>query len=109
MATNQFEVFGADMRDVGRLWLAAWRDALFGDDSPIDTQQGGQGQGFHTALLNASVKLISEGGDLILHKSLDRVKGVQLNWEGASQAAYSKASMEIRGSFLQEMMESLYQ
>ncbi len=74
-----------------------------------DTQQGGQGQGFHTALLNASVKLISEGGDLILHKSLDRVKGVQLNWEGASQAAYSKASMEIRGSFLQEMMESLYQ
>ena len=74
-----------------------------------DTQQGGQGQGFHTALLNASVKLITADGDMILHKSLDRVKGVQLNWEGASQAAYSKAGMEIRGSFLQEMMESLYQ
>jgi hypothetical protein len=74
-----------------------------------DTQQGGQGQGFHTALLNASVKLMTVRGDLILQKSLDRVKGVQLNWEGASQAAYSKAGMEIRGSFLQEMMESLYQ
>lgn len=74
-----------------------------------DTQRGGEGQGFHTALLTASVQLLDLNGDVILHKSLDRVKGVQLNWEGASQAAYSKASMEIRGSFLQELMESLYQ
>lgn len=74
-----------------------------------DTQQGGQGQGFHTALLNASIRLVDRDGDLILQKTLNRVKGVQLNWEGASQAAYSKAGMEIRGSFLQEMMESLYQ
>ena len=35
MATNQFMVFGYDVRDYGRLWLAAWRDLLFGDDSPI--------------------------------------------------------------------------
>ena len=35
MATNQFEVFGVDVRDYGQLWLAAWRDALFGDDSPV--------------------------------------------------------------------------
>ena len=35
MATNQFEVFGVDVRDYGQLWMAAWRDALFGDDSPI--------------------------------------------------------------------------
>lgn len=35
MATNQFMVFGYDVRDYGRLWLAAWRDFLFGDDSPI--------------------------------------------------------------------------
>jgi hypothetical protein len=74
-----------------------------------DTQQAGQGQGFHTALLNASIRLMDREGDLILHKTLDRVKGVQLNWEGASQAAYTKATMEIRGTFLQEMMESLYQ
>ena len=32
---NQFEVFGVDIRDYGRLWLVAWRDFLFGDDSPI--------------------------------------------------------------------------
>jgi len=38
MATNQFEVFGVDMRDGGRLWLAAWRDILFGDDSPVRQQ-----------------------------------------------------------------------
>ena len=35
VATNQFEVFGVDVRDYGQLWMAAWRDALFGDDSPI--------------------------------------------------------------------------
>ena len=35
MATNQFEVFGVDVRDYGHLWLAAWRDLLFGDDSPV--------------------------------------------------------------------------
>ena len=32
---NQFEVFGVDIRDYGQLWLVAWRDFLFGDDSPI--------------------------------------------------------------------------
>ena len=35
MAANQFEVFGVDVRDYGQLWLAAWRDFLFGDDSPV--------------------------------------------------------------------------
>ena len=35
MAVNQFEVFGVDVRDFGQLWVAAWRDILFGDDSPI--------------------------------------------------------------------------
>jgi len=35
MAANQFAVFGVDVRDLGRLWQAAWSDFLFGDDSPI--------------------------------------------------------------------------
>lgn len=35
MASNQFMVFGYDVRDYGRLWLAAWRDFLFGDESPV--------------------------------------------------------------------------
>lgn len=35
MATNQFMVFGHDARDIGRLWLSAWKDFLFADDSPI--------------------------------------------------------------------------
>lgn len=36
-STNQFEVFGVDVRDYGHLWLASWRDLLFGDDSPVRT------------------------------------------------------------------------
>ena len=36
MATaNQYTVLGHDIRDAGRLVLAAWRDLLWGDDSPI--------------------------------------------------------------------------
>lgn len=35
MAANQFMLFGHDVRDYGRMWLAAWQDFLLGDDSPI--------------------------------------------------------------------------
>jgi len=49
-ADNQFEVFGVDVRDYGRLWLAAWRDFLMGDDSPI------------RRLLDAAVQLKSSDG-----------------------------------------------
>lgn len=57
MATNQFEVFGVDMRDVGRLWLAAWRDALFGDDSPIRQQ------------LDSMVSLTKSDGSVTTHQA----------------------------------------
>lgn len=57
MATNQFEVFGVDMRDVGRLWLAAWRDALFGDDSPIRQQ------------LDSMVSLTKPDGSVTTHQA----------------------------------------
>lgn len=32
---NQYTVIGHDVRDLGRLWLAAWRDLIWGDDSPL--------------------------------------------------------------------------
>lgn len=35
MATNQYMVFGYDARDALKLWRAAWRDFLLGDDSPV--------------------------------------------------------------------------
>ena len=34
-AQNQYMVMGHDVRDLGRLWLAAWRDLIWGDDSPL--------------------------------------------------------------------------
>ena len=39
---NQFEVFGVDVRDYGQLWLLAWRDFLFGDDSPVRSAMDSQ-------------------------------------------------------------------
>jgi len=32
---QNWELFGYDMRNVGRHWLAAWRDFLWADDSPV--------------------------------------------------------------------------
>ncbi len=34
-ASQNWELFGYDMRNLGRHWLAAWRDALWAYDSPV--------------------------------------------------------------------------
>jgi hypothetical protein len=78
-------------------------------DIESDTEKAGSGNGFHTAYLNARVKVIdARNGNLILQKNLDRIKGVQLDWEAAGNAAYDKAGREIKGRFLSDLVESLY-
>ncbi len=74
-----------------------------------DTEKAGSGNGFHTAYLNARVHVLdARTGDLVLQKNLDRVKGVQLDWDGAGRAAYDKASREIKGRFISDLIASLY-
>ena len=78
-------------------------------DIESDTEKAGSGNGFHTAYLNARVKVIdARNGNLILQKNLDRIKGVQLDWDAAGNAAYDKAGREIKGRFLSDLVESLY-
>ncbi len=33
--TNQWQLFGLDVSQLGHRWAAAWRDVLWGDDSPV--------------------------------------------------------------------------
>lgn len=75
-----------------------------------DTERNGAAPGgFHTAYLNARVRVVNNRtGDLILQKNLDRVKGVQLDWDAAGIAAYDKAAREIKGRFINDLVESLY-
>lgn len=74
-----------------------------------DTRQSGNGQGFYTALLDATLILKDKQGAPVLQRNLERIKGVQTNWDNAAEEAYRKASMEIRGAFLDELLQKLYQ
>jgi len=73
-----------------------------------NTTIGGQGRGFYTAYLNAVFELKNSKGDLVIQKSLDRVKGVQTDKTRAGQDAYRKAIKEIEARFIEEFVEALY-
>ena len=60
---NQFEVFGVDVRDYGKLWLVAWRDFLFGDDSPV------------RSALDSQVTLKHSDGTSACYQASARVEG----------------------------------
>ena len=73
-----------------------------------DTREAGSGSGFFTATLDATIVIRGADNAVVLQRNLDRVKGVQLNFEAASAEAYRKASQELRGSFSDELLKSLY-
>jgi hypothetical protein len=73
-----------------------------------NTTLSGQGRGFFTAYLNAVFELKNSSGDLVMHKSLDRVKGVQTDKTRAGQEAYRKATKEIETRFIESFIKALY-
>jgi hypothetical protein len=74
-----------------------------------DTRQSGNGQGFYTALLDAAIVVRDSRGEPVLQRNLERIKGVQTNWDNAAEEAYRKAALEVRGAFLDELLQKLYQ
>ena len=74
-----------------------------------DTQAGGEGSGFFTAYLNATIELTDENGKLIMQKNLERIKGVQLDRIKAGQESYRKAAIEIKGRFTSRFVGALYE
>lgn len=73
-----------------------------------DTRVGGEGRGFYTAYLNATIALSDPSGELILQKNLENIKGVQTERIRSGEEAYRKASKDIKGRFVESFVKSLY-
>lgn len=93
----------------GIQWVERAADADMVLELEADTQEAGSASGFYTAMLNASAVLKNSAGEPILRQNLTDVKGVQLDWSKAHDAAYRKAQDEIEGNFLKKLIEALYQ
>ena len=74
-----------------------------------DTRTGGEGAGFYTAYLNATIELTNNNGQLLMQKNLERIKGVQLDKIKAGHEAYRKAALEIKGRFVRRFVMELYE
>ena len=93
----------------GIQWVERAADADMVLELEADTREAGSASGFFTAMLNASAVLKNSEGQPILRQNLTDVKGVQLDWPKAHDAAYRKAQAEIEGAFLKKLIEALYQ
>jgi hypothetical protein len=93
----------------GIQWVERAADADMVLVLEADTREAGSASGFYTAMLNASAVLKNSEGQPILRQNLTDVKGVQLDWNKAHDAAYRKAQDEIEGAFLKKLIEALYQ
>jgi hypothetical protein len=94
---------------LGIQWVERAADADMVLELEADTREAGSASGFYTAMLNASAVLKNSEGQPILRQNLTDVKGVQLDWNKAHDAAYRKAQDEIEGAFLKKLIEALYQ
>jgi hypothetical protein len=98
---------GLNARGIQWVERAAHADMVL--ELEADTREAGSASGFYTAMLNASAVLKNSEGQPILRQNLTDVKGVQLDWNKAHDAAYRKAQDEIEGAFLKKLIEALYQ
>ena len=93
----------------GIQWVERAADADMVLELEADTREAGSASGFFTAMLNATAVLKNVEGQPILRQNLTDVKGVQLDWPKAHDAAYRKAQAEIEGALLKKLIEALYQ
>jgi general secretion pathway protein L len=117
---NQFEVFGVDVRDYGQLWLAAWRDFLFGDDSPIRTALDSKVILKHadgTSACYQASRQVTDGSasaeayaisdDLVLSRTLTLPSIAEADLEAALQLEVSACSVAVRISTCLQSIWSL--
>lgn len=99
----------AGLSSQGVTWVERKNDADLILALESDTRDGGSGSGFFTAFLNASVVLKTPSGTPILQQNLNDIKGVQLDLNSAHAKAYEKAALEIKGNFLRQLVNALYE
>tara|TARA_B100001093_G_scaffold172193_1_gene164992 strand:- start:484 stop:1878 length:1395 start_codon:yes stop_codon:yes gene_type:complete len=93
----------------GVTWVERKNDADLILTLEADTRDGGSGSGFFTAFLNASVVIKTTRGAPIVQQNLNDIKGIQLDLNTAHANAYEKAALEIKGKFLRQLINALYE
>ncbi len=74
-----------------------------------NTEEGASTSGIMVAYLNASFKLVdTKDNTTLYHKSLNRIKGVQLSYRKAGLEAYANAVASLRRSIVEDMVSSLF-
>lgn len=72
------------------------------------TRKGNVMRDFHTAYLDLEVVFEkSKDGDIIHHAVEDHIKGVQLTWRKAGEAAFRKGAEEMKKRIVPAMIDSL--
>ena len=103
-SSQNWELFGYDMRNVGRHWVDAWRDLLWANDSPVRRHlddavvvQAEDGQTCYQAGMPSDVKesdyaAIVLPEDLVLTKTLDLPRAVEIDLAAALALEVNAAS-----------------
>ena len=90
--SQQWMLFGYDVRDTGRLWQAAWREFLWSDDSPVRQQlddvvtltdgdaQTSYQAGQRVDAAESHLGAIAVPDDLVLERSLELPGAVFPTW-----------------------------
>ena len=103
-SSQNWELFGYDMRNVGRHWVDAWRDLLWANDSPVRRHlddavvvRGEDGQACYQAGMLSDVKesdyaAIVLPDDLVLTKTLDLHRAVEVDLAAALALEVNAAS-----------------
>lgn len=73
-----------------------------------NTTQGGTSQGFHVAYLDMTINVLDFKNDEEVYKnSFTKIKGLQLNFDGAGMEAYKKASKKMQKEIARDIINSI--
>lgn len=73
-----------------------------------NTRQGSVANGMYTALLDVKVVLIDAQGNEKYAQTLSSIRGVQLDYQRAAEAAYRRAAEDLELSVIPKMLNVIY-
>lgn len=73
-----------------------------------NTRQGGVANGMYTALLDLKVVLLDAKGNEKYTQTLSGIRGVQLDYQRAAEAAYRRAAEDLELTVLPKMINLIY-
>jgi len=71
------------------------------------TKEGGTSQGYHVAFLEMHVVVRNKNGDIVYRKSMQNIKGLQLNYEAAGIEAFKKVGKALEKDITNDISEAI--